>query len=197
MGKIYCMIGKSGAGKDTVFSSLMKRRIPALAPVVTYTTRPVRTGETDGVEYHFTDDAGLAELEAAGKVIEKRTYHTVHGDWHYFTCEIDISQNTDYIMIGTPDVVDKLYEHYSADDISVIWLDMDDGERLKRCINREAQQKNPNYSEVCRRFLADEADFRPERMEKYSGMRKVDSSVDIDIVVSETEHLIVTDRISH
>ncbi len=194
MGRIYCIIGKSGAGKDTVFASLMKRRIPVLEPVVTYTTRPVREGETDGVEYHFTDDAGLAELEASGRVIEKRTYHTVYGDWHYFTCEIDISQNTDYIMIGTPDVADRLFERYSEDSISVIWLDLDDGERLKRCINREAAQKNPNYSEVCRRFLADEADFRKERMDGYAGLRKVDSSEDIDIVVSAVEHMIVTDR---
>lgn len=194
MGKIYCLIGKSGSGKDTVFNSLMKRRIPVLEPVVTYTTRPVRTGETDGVEYHFVNDEKLAELEAAGKVIERRTYHTVHGDWNYFTCEIDISQNTDYIMIGTPDVVDRLYERYSHEDIVVFYLNLDDGERLKRCINRESEQKNPNYSEVCRRFLADEADFNAERMNSYTGMKIIDSSQDIDIVVSEAEHLINLER---
>lgn len=194
MGKIYILTGKSGSGKDTSFSSLMKRRIPALEPVVTYTTRPKRVNETDGVEYHFTDSEKLAELEAAGKVIEKRTYHTVHGDWSYFTCEIDLSRNTDYIMIGTPDVADRLYERYSSEDITVFYLSLDDGERLRRCIARESEQKNPDYSEVCRRFLADEADFNPERMKSYTGMKTVDSSQDPDIVVSEIEHLINLER---
>lgn len=43
-----------------------------------YTTRPIREGERDGVEYYFVTEARLAELEAAGKVIEKRVYQTVH-----------------------------------------------------------------------------------------------------------------------
>lgn len=194
MGKIYCLIGKSGSGKDTTFNSLMKRRIPALEPVVTYTTRPIRTGETDGVEYHFVDENRMNELEATGKIIEKRTYHTVQGDWNYFTCEIDITRDTDFIMIGTADVVDRLYERYSSEDITVFYLSLDDGERLRRCIARESEQKNPDYSEVCRRFLADEADFNPERMKSYTGMKTVDSSQDPDIVVSEIEHLINLER---
>ena len=194
MGKIYCLIGKSGSGKDTTFNSLMRRRIPALEPVVTYTTRPVRTGETDGVEYHFVDENRMNELEAAGKIIERRTYHTVHGDWNYFTCEIDISRDTDYIMIGTADVVDRLYERYSDDVITVFFLNLDDGVRLKRCIDREAQQKNPNYSEVCRRFLADEADFNSERMKKYTDLRVIDSSAETDFIVNEIEMSVNRDR---
>ena len=64
MGKLYCLIGKSGSGKDTAFGNVMNRKIPSLFPVVTYTTRPRRTNETEGVEYHFVDNEKLAELDS-------------------------------------------------------------------------------------------------------------------------------------
>lgn len=175
VGKIFCITGKSGTGKDTVFNSIMGKKIPDLEPVVTYTTRPKRVNETEGREYHFTDNETLEALEREGRVIEKRTYHTVHGDWNYFTCEIDMSQSGDFIMIGTPDVVDRLYEHYDRDTVVVIYLELDDRERLLRCINREAQQKEPDYSEVCRRYLADEKDFFKGRSERYKFFFRINS----------------------
>ena len=189
MGKLYCLIGKSGSGKDTAFGNVMNRKIPSLFPVVTYTTRPRRTNETEGVEYHFVDNEKLAELESEGKVIEKRTYHTVHGDWTYFTCETDISGGN-YIMIGTPDVVDRLYEKYGRDEVAVIYLELDDGIRLKRCISRESEQKNPNYSEVCRRYLADEADSYEGRVEKYTCLHRIDSSLLPDEIADQIERIV-------
>ena len=190
MGNIFCLIGKSGAGKDTVFNELIKKNIPGLKPVVTYTTRPKRVNETEGKEYHFVDENTLHKLEAEGKVIERRTYHTVNGDWNYFTCSIDLSQSCDYIMIGTPDVVDKLYDYYDDDTVIIIYLELDEKERLLRCINREEMQSAPNYSEVCRRFLADEEDFYKGRFEKYKRLYRVDSSNSNCVNVSRCEEII-------
>ena len=85
MGKLFYLIGKSSTGKDTIFQSLLEREDLGLKPLVLYTTRPMRAGETPGVQYHFTDEAGLSRLQAAGKVIELRAYQTVHGIWKYFT----------------------------------------------------------------------------------------------------------------
>lgn len=165
MGKLYCLIGKSGSGKDTVLSEILKKNIPDLKLLVTYTTRPRRSGETDGVEYHFVDEKEMERLEAEGNIIEKRHYNTNQGIWYYFTGHTEL--DTNYIMIGTPDVVDKLYEHYSRECIKVIYLRLDEKERLLRCINRESKQKTPDYTEVCRRFVADSEDFNDERMKKY------------------------------
>ena len=72
MGKLFYLIGKSSTGKDTIFQSLLEREDLGLKPLVLYTTRPMRAGETPGVQYHFTDEAGLSRLQAAGKVIELR-----------------------------------------------------------------------------------------------------------------------------
>ncbi len=176
MGKLFCIIGKSGSGKDTVFAGILQKN-KSLSPVITYTTRPIRTNETDGREYHFVDEKTMLSLENEGKVIERRTYHTVCGDWHYFTCKIDLTGNTGHIMIGTADVADKLYQYYHPDDVVIIYLELPDKERLLRCIDRESTQKTPNYSELCRRFIADEKDFAPDRISSYPNLHTVSALV--------------------
>ena len=52
MGKIYYVMGKSASGKDTIYKRLVKE-LPELGTVRMYTTRPIRDGETNGVEYIF------------------------------------------------------------------------------------------------------------------------------------------------
>ena len=74
MGKICYIMGKSSSGKDTIYKRL-KERMPQLKTITLYTTRPVRAGETDGVEYYFVDEERLAEMENRGCVIELRAYN--------------------------------------------------------------------------------------------------------------------------
>ena len=87
MGKIYCVMGKSSSGKDSIYSRIMEQEDLALARIVPYTTRPRREGETEGREYIFTDETHVQQLEHAQKVIELRAYHTVYGIWKYFTVD--------------------------------------------------------------------------------------------------------------
>ena len=58
MGRIYCIMGKSASGKDTVYKELL-RRFPELKTYVMYSTRPKREGEQDGVTYHFVSEEEL------------------------------------------------------------------------------------------------------------------------------------------
>lgn len=181
--RLFCLIGKSGAGKDTVFGELLKRT--SLRPVVTYTTRPMRQGEVNGREYYFVTDETMEKLSSENKIIEKRTYHTVHGDWNYFTCDIDFSISEHYAMIGTPEVVNKLLDYYDNETVVVIYLDLDNKERLLRCISRESEQTKPNYSEVCRRYLSDEEDFCESIIDSCKNLHRVDSSGTNDENVSQ------------
>ena len=68
MGKIYYVMGKSASGKDTIYKRLVKE-LPELGTVRMYTTRPIRDGETNGVEYILTDEKQLQAMKDAGKVI--------------------------------------------------------------------------------------------------------------------------------
>ena len=84
MGKIFYMMGKSSSGKDTVYKEIRKE-LPELKTLTLYTTRPMREGEKDGVEYYFVTDEILEKYREEGKIIELRTYQTVYGDWKYAT----------------------------------------------------------------------------------------------------------------
>ena len=102
MGKIFYIMGKSSTGKDTIFKQLRKEKSLGLKTIVSYTTRPRREGEKDGEAYHFIDEEIVAQLEQKGRIIEKRSYDTVHGTWYYATVlddQLDLKQKN-YIMIG-------------------------------------------------------------------------------------------------
>ena len=73
MGKIVYLMGKSSSGKDTIFKRLLADSSLGLKTIVSYTTRPIRSGEQEGLEYHFTDEAGYQELRRSGRIIEERT----------------------------------------------------------------------------------------------------------------------------
>src|SRR5699024_1384533 len=151
----YYIIGKSSSGKDTIFKELLAR-IPQLKRVVPYTTRPVREGEKNGVEYFFTDEEQVQKLEQAGRIIELRAYDTACGVWKYFTADdgqIDLEAGN-YLMIGTLEAYEKMIQYYGAEKIIPLYIEVEDGERLSRALARERQQAQPKYKELCRRFLA-------------------------------------------
>lgn len=166
MGKIFYVMGKSASGKDTVFKSLLER-MPELKTVIMYTTRPIRDGEREGVEYYFSDRKQLEELRKAGKVIEERTYETVYGPWTYFTVDdgqIDLRSRNSYLMIGTLESYERMRTYFGSGSLIPVYIEVNDGVRLKRAIQREEMQKEPKYKELCRRFLADEEDFKEENL---------------------------------
>ena len=74
--KIFCILGKSASGKDTIYASLISIS-KELSPVVTYTTRPRRKGEINGREYHFISMHEMDMMEKNGELIERRNYDTV------------------------------------------------------------------------------------------------------------------------
>lgn len=161
MGRIFYIMGKSSSGKDTIFEELLKKRELGLQKVVLYTTRPIRFGEADGVQYHFVDEEKLLQLTEAGKVVELRAYDTVCGVWKYFTVDdgqIDLKKNN-YLAIGTLKSYEKIRLYYGAENVVPVYVEVEDGLRLERALSREKQQEKPNYEEMCRRFLADTEDF--------------------------------------
>lgn len=172
MGKIFCLMGKSSSGKDTIYKKLLEQKLP-LRTIVPCTTRPIRHGETDGVEYRFYTEDALAQLAQSGKIIELRAYNTVHGIWKYFTADdgqIDLSIH-DYLIIGTLESYRKMQDYFGAGKLIPIYICVDDGLRLQRALDRERSQETPKYAEMCRRFLADEQDFSPEKL-KEAGIEK-------------------------
>ncbi len=166
MGKIYCIMGKSSSGKDSIYKMLMQDEQLSLKKVIPYTTRPMRAGEREGVEYYFCSEEQLAAFEEAGKVIELRAYQTVHGIWKYFTVNDHqiADKRQDYLLIGTLESYLKIRDYFGRERVVPIYVEVEDGERLMRAIERERMQGQPRYEEMCRRFLADSADFSEEKL---------------------------------
>ena len=117
MGKIVCLMGKSSSGKDTIYKKLLSQEEMDLHKIVPYTTRPIRAGEKEGVEYHFRNEEEFQNLVKDGRVIEGRAYHTYLGLWRYFTVT-DATMNLEkhsYVMIATLEAYTKIQEFYGAD----------------------------------------------------------------------------------
>ena len=177
MGKIFFILGKSSSGKDTIFQKIKENNELDLKTVVGYTTRPMRENEVDGEEYFFVDRDRLEELKNEDKVIESRDYNTVHGIWSYFTVDdgqIDLARDN-YLYIGTLESYEQVRNFYGEDAVVPIYIEVEQGERLKRAILREIEQKEPKYKELCRRFLADEDDFRDEEIERLGIKKKYEN----------------------
>ncbi len=165
MNRIYVLTGKSSSGKDSIFRELMKDD-KTLKSVIPYTTRPLREGEHEGVEYRFSDEDEFSRLKAEGRVIEDRSYNTVQGLWRYFTVDDgSFDGDEDILLIGTLDTVNSIRSYFGSRKETIpIYIECDDGDRLIRAVNREKKRKDPQYKELCRRFLADDEDFSEERL---------------------------------
>ena len=166
MNKIIYLMGKSASGKDTVYRELLKR-FPGFRRLIPCTTRPQREGERDGEEYRFVTEEQLDAFEKSGKLVEKRVYETVAGPWTYATVDWEepaSEKETTVIGIGTLESYLKLRSYYGAERMLPVYIEVDDGTRLQRALDREKQQKDPNYAELCRRFLADQQDFSEEKL---------------------------------
>ena len=186
MGRIYYLLGKSATGKDTLYKEILKRR-PKLRTVTMYTTRPIREGETDGVEYFFTGREELERQLASGKVIESRTYQTITGPWTYYTVDdgqFDVADDESCLMIGTLESYEKMCAYFEVGKMVPVYIEVPDGIRLLRAVKREENQKKPNYREVCRRYLADEKDFSEENLERL-GITKRYQNTDMEMCVEE------------
>lgn len=173
MGKIICFMGKSSTGKDTIYKRLIEDKESGIYTLVPYTTRPIRDGEKDGVEYCFTDESGYKKLLESGKIIEERTYDTYYGLWRYFTVDdgrMDLAHRN-YGIIGTLESYNRLCAYFGKEMIIPVLVEVDDGIRLQRAIDREKGQDNPKYEEMCRRFLADSEDFAEDKI-KAAGITK-------------------------
>lgn len=199
MSKIFVVIGKSASGKDTIYRELAKDPALGLKEVVIYTTRPIREGEQDGITYHFVTEERRKELLEEGKVIEHRTYQTIHGPWHYFTVhddQIDLKKEN-YIVIGTLESYIQIRRYFGEEVVVPIYIEVETGERLARALERERKQENPKYEEMCRRFLADEKDFSEEKICQAGITKRFTNTTKTDCVQEIRQYILEKTKARH
>lgn len=195
MPEIAFIMGKSSSGKDKLFKALSEDEELNLQKVIPYTTRPMRVGEKQGIEYNFVTDGQADEMLAAGRVIEMRTYNTVHGVWKYFTADdgqIELGRDR-YIIIGTLEAYEKFLKYFGKEHLLPIYIETEDAVRLQRAMKREAKQAEPDYAEMCRRFLADCEDFSEENINKCEISRRFYNNGELEDCLNEIKEAIKAD----
>lgn len=191
MGKIFCVMGKSATGKDTIYQKLLTESKLGLKRIIPYTTRPIREGEVPGREYHFCTEEDVQRLEAEGRIVELRAYDTVYGIWKYFTVNDESIQleQENYLLIGTLEAYTQIRKYFGEEKVLPIYIEVEDGMRLTRAIAREQLQDVPKYEEMCRRFLADAKDFSEENL-KAAGIENRFVNIDLADTITKVEKYI-------
>ena len=186
MSKIIILIGKSSTGKDTIYREILNRT--NLGKIVPYTTRPIRTGEKHGVDYFFVTDDFIEENR--DKIIEIRTYDTIHGKWSYFEMnDLQLESNKDLIFITTLEGYKGFLEYFGSEKLVPIYITVDDGLRLQRALDRERKQENPKYAEMCRRYLSDSDDFSEEKLSVFENIKRFENNNLEDVIQEIIEYL--------
>lgn len=190
MGKIFYLMGKSATGKDTIYKLLLQNPALHLKPIVLYTTRPIRDGETNGIEYYFTDTKQLEILRLQNRIIEERAYQTIMGVWHYFTVnDAQFASSSPLLMIGTLESYQNTRKYFGEERVIPVYIEVEDCIRLERALHRERTQAIPNYEEMCRRFLADQKDFSEELLQAAGIIRRFQNT-DLDSCMNEIRSMI-------
>lgn len=160
MKKIIVLLGASATGKDTVVKHISEKYGIPIA--VSYTTRPMRSNETQGVEYYFVSDDEMHEKFKNGEVIEHTSYYIQSEDVSYtYANVVSEFEKGDYILtILNPHGLYQFRQSLYKDNLVSIMLNCDDRVRLVRSLNRD---ENVNVNEVLDRFRRDELDFVERR----------------------------------
>lgn len=153
--KIIAICGEAGAGKDSVMQAVLKKLRTMLTvnvhEIISCTTRPMREGEVEGVNYYYLTNEQFAEKVLNMEMLEA----TCFNDWFYGTALQSLDETCVNIGVFNPDGIDALLESPLV-DVTVYYVHATDKNRLLRQLNRE---ENPDVDEIIRRFKADRDDF--------------------------------------
>ena len=151
MYKVIALIGEAGSGKDTIMQGILKRCPTQFHEIISCTTRPIREGEKDGVNYHFLTPDNFTSKVMNNEMLE----YTMFNNWFYGTTYESLRSDCINIGVFNPAGVEALMLHKDI-EVQVYYVRATDKVRLLRQLNRE---EDPDVQEIIRRYKADETDF--------------------------------------
>ena len=150
MYKIIAIMGEAGTGKDSLMQAILKLK-PMFHEIISCTTRPMRQGEAEGVNYYYYTPEQFGDRVLHDEMLEC----TVFNDWFYGTSYDSVRSDCINIGVFNPTGVESLMARSDV-DLKVVRVVAEDKTRLLRQLNRE---EYPDVREIVRRFNADWMDF--------------------------------------
>lgn len=177
-------LGESASGKSTLAAEFVAKH-PEYHPLITYTTRPKRANEEDGVDYHFVTVEEYNQLKEDGKFIDTATYN----DWQYGLAKEDC-QDDKAVLIATPSILrnPKLKD---IDYVS-IYIKVDRASRLVMSIWRGNGSDN-DIDEACRRSISDCGMFAGIEYEVDHVIENYGFKLKVEELVNKVEELILNE----
>lgn len=166
--KLILLIGCMASGKDTILKEMINEGYAE--PVISHTSRPMRKGEKDGIEYHFVSAEEMLKMKENNEFIEFKSYKAANNEkWYYGvnknSLEKGLSKN--YILIVDITGMRQIKEYFKDDkdmEITTIFLDVDKETRRKRAIMRDNMTLE-KVKEIERRLEADDKEVYPFKEE--------------------------------
>lgn len=161
MRDIVLLVGLSSSGKDYLSKQLVNK---GFNNMVSYTTRPPRKGEKDGVEYHFIkSNEEFESLVDSGEIFEMTEYHTVHGSWWYGYGNKSLPPVGEQknVAIVNPHGIQQFLESDIRDRVVVVDIHSPNHMRLEQICNRYGGIDNMSDKEMCEAFRREVEDAKP------------------------------------
>ena len=181
MKKIITLTGCSASGKDTLLNMIIWYNKNIL-PIISTTTRPMRKGEKEGINYYFKKEIDLNNL------IEYRKYQTINGTYFYGIekeeIENKLKQNDTLIVILDYRGLKAMREYCLKNNIKIesYYIQVPLKTRLYRSLKREEWEypNDEHYLEICRRAIADNEEVEIAKYDKE--IKVINNKTNIDFL---------------
>jgi len=155
---LLVICGYSASGKDTYQNWLLDRN-PSMRRAVSYTTRPIRPNEKEGIEYYFTDNNSYMELENSGKILSHRSYNTYENGkvavWHYGLPKSEVKDNTIFTTILDHEGARRVLNKLGKERVKIVYLEAEEDELYER-----SKMRQDEHREFVRRMEDDKIKFK-------------------------------------
>ena len=146
---VIVFMGEAGSGKDRLLNETLAAN-PQCHRVISYTSRPIRENEKEGIDYYYVTPNEFMELATTNSMYEHSLHH-----WLYGTGIKSYNKNKVNIAVLNPEGIRTLMDN-SDFNLQVFWVRAAAKTRLLRQLNRE---ENPDCDEIIRRYGTDTDDF--------------------------------------
>lgn len=136
------LVGESASGKSTIEKILTDKY--GYKKTISYTTRPPRHGEVNGVDYHFISEDDYIEKFNSGFFVETGAYNS----WLYGTTKNQYDKNT--ICVLTPHGLRQIKKNFREEDIKSFYIKVPRRDRFIKILER-----GDNIDEAIRRNQSD------------------------------------------